>query len=121
MNISERDLTKLAILVNKTVQSADFPEDGKFEQYADKTRRLIRILERKYSGVSLLRSVRDAIDGIADDRIGFYAVARDLIRAINRKVRYRCLPTEEEYFDLHLPMMQPQPAVIAQSPALPGI
>ncbi|MBX2878685.1 MAG: hypothetical protein KTR32_02075 [Granulosicoccus sp.] len=108
MNISERDLTKLAILLNKTVYSADFPENGKYEEYAEKTLRLIDILERKYSNVSMLRSIRDAIEGISADKTGFYIVARDLLKMVHKSVRFREVPSDTDFFDFPLSSIPPK-------------
>ncbi len=118
MNISERDLTKLAIMLNKTVHSADFPENGKYQEYAEKTLRLIDILERKYSSASILTSTRDAITSISENKTGFYIVARDLLKMVHKSVRFREVPSEADFFDFQVAAIPAQktitPALAAQ-------
>ncbi len=89
MQISNRDLVKLAILLSKTVHDLDFPKKGKFHIYTSKTLQLVDHLESKYPDTCLLSQVKDAIIHAKQDKIPLYAVTRDLLASVNRTVRFK--------------------------------
>ncbi len=87
--VSNRDLVKLAVLLNKAVHDLDFAKKGKFNAYSRKTLRLVDILERKYPEDYLLLQVRDAISGVTRNKLPLYIVHRRILNSVNRKVRFK--------------------------------
>ncbi len=80
--ISNRDLTLLAVMLTKTLNSVEFQEAGKRKSYIGKTLKLIDKLEKKYSKQSIFRDARYALTSIDKDINAFYVFTRDLIRKI---------------------------------------
>jgi len=83
MNINKRDLSKLAVLSTKIVNSINFPDTGNTEKYCEMTLRLVEKFENKYSKDDLLLSIKDSVKNISDDTLNFYIVTRGLIRMVN--------------------------------------
>lgn len=84
MNISNRDLNKLAVLSTKIVNSISFPETGRTDKHCEMALRLIEKLESKYAKTGLLQSIKDAVLNLSDDTQNFYIVTRGLIRMVNK-------------------------------------
>ena len=87
--VSNRDLVKLAVLLNKAVYDLDFAKTGKFKDYAGKTLKLVDILERKYPEDYLLLQVKDAVSGVTNNKLPLYIVHRKILNSVNRKVRFK--------------------------------
>jgi len=87
--VSNRDLVKLAVLLNKTVYDLDFAKQGKFNYYSSKTLKLIDNLERKYPEDYLLLQIKDAVSGVTSDKLPLYIVTRKILSSVNSKVRFK--------------------------------
>jgi len=97
MEIETKDLKELAVLVNKTMHSIEFPEDHRFLNYAGKTLRLLDTMDSKYQSNTTLRSVREAITSIPEGKLAFYEAARDLISQVNAPDGKRKYPSNVEF------------------------
>ena len=83
MAINNKELMKLAVLVNKTVHSVEFPEEFQFEVHVNSTLSLLDTLEAKHVNDAMLTSMRSAIVDIPQNKLGFFKAAYDLFAKIN--------------------------------------
>lgn len=108
MNIDERDLTKMAVLSSKIVNSIDFSGEDQTEKYCDKMRTLIRNLEQKYAEHELLSCAKQSIECLSSDKQSFYIFCRDLIRKVNKPFDFKAAGWHQYSNDIFLiPLPRP--------------
>ena len=83
MAINNKELKKLAVLVNKTVHSVEFPEELQFDAHVDSTLSLLDSMEAKHENNEMLTSMRSAIVNIPQSKLQFFKAAHDLFAKIN--------------------------------------
>ncbi len=93
MEINSKDLKALAILVNKTMHSVEFPENRTPISYSRKTLRLLDSFETKYQKEPMLDSLRMAVTDIAENKLQFYKAAHRLIKKVNDRDGQRIWPS----------------------------
>ncbi|MBX2878686.1 MAG: hypothetical protein KTR32_02080 [Granulosicoccus sp.] len=93
MEINSKDLKALAILVNKTMHSVEFPEERAPISYSRKTLRLLDSFEEKYKKEPMIDSVREAVKGISGNKLQFYKTAHKLLKKVNDRNGERTWPS----------------------------
>jgi len=83
MAINSKELQKLAVLVNKTVHSIEFPEEFHFAAHANNTLNFLYTMEVKHGNNEMLTSIRSAIVGIPQNKMQFFKTAHNLFAQIN--------------------------------------
>ncbi len=83
MTINSKELQRLAVLVNKTVHSIEFPEEFQFDAHVGSTLRFLDSMDAKYANDEMLTSIRSAVVGIPQNKLQFFKAAHDLFAKIN--------------------------------------
>ena len=86
MIISDRDLTQLAVMLTKTLNSVEMNDARKKKNHIDKTLKLLDKLETRYSKQSIFQDARDALNVVDKDIIRIYVFTRDLISGVRSHI-----------------------------------
>lgn len=86
MNLTARELSRLANALNRMVYSIDTEGVTKTADRCDQIIALIDSLQWKHANCSLLYTAREAVANLSTDTRSFYIVARDIIRMANRQM-----------------------------------